>query len=104
MKCALLLGVGAVMSELLRAWHGIFAPNTHAIRGANSEREKSTVKGTLAGRASSDAVTFRGGSRTSVVQNNAVVSGSVNLSELVRAPRSVVAPDACAARVANAKR
>ena len=40
----------------------------------------------------------------SVTVNNPVGFGSADSSELVRAQRGVVAPDACTTRVSNAKR
>jgi len=73
------------------------------MEGANAKKEESAAIGTLAGRASSDAVTFRGESRASVVLNNAVVLRSADLSELGRARRGIVAPNAYAMEGANAK-
>ena len=90
--------------ELARARRGFVALNTYVRGGGNSEREESADKSTLAGRASSDTVTFRVGSRASVVLNNAVVLCSATLSELVRARRSNFAPNAYAMGGASAKR
>jgi len=71
--------------ELARARRGVVALSAYAKRGANAKREESATKGTLAGRASSDAVTFCGGSRASVALDNDVVLRSAELGELVRA-------------------
>ena len=64
-----------------RARRGVVALYAYAMGGANTEREQSSAKGTITGRTSRDAVTFRGGSRTSVT----VDLSPVGLSELVRA-------------------
>lgn len=88
--------------EHTRARRDIVALSMHTMGCVNTKDEESTAKDALAGCASSDAVTFRSRSRASVLQNNAMVSGSVDLSELVRARRGVVATDACTTRVADA--
>ena len=85
--------------EYARGRRGIIASNAHASGGAISEREQSATKGTFAGRASSDVVTFRSGSRASVVGVH-----SADLNELVRAQRGIVALNAYAMAGANAKR
>ena len=86
--------------ELARARHGVVALNAHAIKGTNVEREQGAAKGTIAGRMSRDAVTFRGRSRASVT----VDRRPDDSCELVRARRSVAALNAHAMGGASAKR
>ena len=85
--------------ELARARCGVVALSAYAKRGANAKREESATKGTLAGRASSDVVTFRGESRASVIGVR-----SANLSEHVRARRGIAALNAYAIGGTIAKR
>ena len=97
-------GVVAVRSvrprELARARHGVVALNAHATEGATVEREQGAANGTIAGRASRDAVTLRGRSRASVT----VDRRPDDLCELVRARRSVAALNTHAMGGASAKR